>query len=273
MRRGVLVSVLATAVAMLTTLLVTSTAAGRTLISVRPGTGRSTTTFVIRFRHPDRTGLAGALRRTDVLTLTRSGAAHDCVARAALALPAAGQGQIVAVRLRPRRFGGRWCAGRFWGRIRESTGIVCVVSHPVCPVPAIIWRTITTFSFRVRRAGRPSGGGGSQTQGPTFAGLARATTCIVITPNPPMEGRTYTLSWSPATDPTTPSSAIVYDIYYSPTPGGEDYLHPTWTTAPGATSYSTSLGPGPAYFVVRARDKAGHEDHNLVERAGVSMCG
>jgi hypothetical protein len=267
MPRGVLVSVLATAMATLTTLLAASAAAGRTLISLRPASGRSTTTFVVRFRHPDSTGVVGPLRRTDLLALSATGSGRGCVSRATLALPEARQGQIVAIKLRPRRFGGRWCAGRFWGRIRESTGIVCRVTHPVCPVPAIIWRTITTFSFRVRHRG-----GGSQTQGPTFGGLARATTCIVLTANPPVERRIFTLSWNPATDPTTPSSAIVYDIYYSPAPGGEDYLDPTWTTAAGATSFSASVGPGPAYFVVRARDRAGREDQNRIERAGVSMC-
>lgn len=271
MRRGVLVSVLATAMATLTTLLAASAAAGRTVISVRPGSGRSTTTFVVRFRHPDSTGVVGALRRADLLTLSGTGSGRSCVSGATLTLPDARQGQIVAIRLRPRRFGGRWCAGRFWGRIRESTAIVCQQPHPVCPVPAIIWRTITTFSFRVRHRGAGSGRP-SPTQGPRFAGLDRATTCIVLTPNPPMQRRIYTLSWDPATDPTTPSSAIVYDIYYSPTPGGEDFLDPTWTTAPGATSYSLSLAPSAAYFVVRARDRAGHEDQNRIERAGVSIC-
>jgi hypothetical protein len=94
----------------------------------------------------------------------------------------------------------------------------------------------------------------------------------VLTPTPLPEGHAYTLSWKPATDPTTPSSGIVYDIYYSPTPGTEDYTDPTWTTAPGATTYTAQVGPGPAYFVVRARDRAGREDQNRTERAGVSIC-
>ena len=81
------------------------------------------------------------------------------------------------------------------------------------------------------------------------------------------------LSWQAATDPTTPSSQIVYDIYYSATPGGENYSKPTWTTAPGATHFTVALdGFGNAFFVVRARDRAGLQDHNTVQRMAVAHC-
>jgi hypothetical protein len=189
-----------------------------------------------------------------------------------MVLPAAGQARIATVKLRPGRLGGRWCAGRFHGRIVETSRVVCEM-YRLCPLPAIIWRTITRFSFRVRHAGGQPGGGGTETQGPTFAGLTSATTCIVPMPHPLPEGRSYNLTWNPATDPDTPSSAIVYDIYYSPSSGGEDFADPSWTTAPGATSYTAQVDAGPAYFVVRARDRAGLEDQNAVQRAGVSICG
>ena len=39
--------------------------------------------------------------------------------------------------------------------------------------------------------------------------------------------RSYRLSWDPASDPTTPRSAIVYDIFYASSPGGEDFAHGT----------------------------------------------
>ena len=272
MRRGVLVTVLVTAMAAVTTLLSASAAAGRILVSVRPDSGHARTVFVIRFRHPDRTGRVGGLMRTDELTLAGTGAGTGCISRASVVLRAAGQGRIATVKLRPGRLGGRWCAGRFHGRIVESSRIVCPTAR-LCPLPAVIWRTISRFSFRVRGSGGPTGGGGSPTQGPTFAGLDSATTCTVPMAHPVPDGQSFDLTWSPATDPNSPSSAIIYNIYYSSSSGGEDFAEPTWTTAPGATSYIAHVDFGPAFFVVRALDRAGLEDHNTVQRPGLSICG
>ena len=70
-------------------------------------------------------------------------------------------------------------------------------------------------------------------------------------------GGTYTLSWTAATDPVTPSSGIVYDIFFAASPGGENFSSPTWTTAPGATAYSGNLATsGPGLFR-RARARRG----------------
>jgi hypothetical protein len=99
-----------------------------------------------------------------------------------------------------------------------------------------------------------------------------ATTCSPILKPFPPQGF-YELTWAAATDPSRPSSQIVYEIFYSPTPGGEDYSSPTWTTPPGVTPYTVTIPRNaPAYFVVRVRDAAGHEDHNTVERPGVNGC-
>lgn len=55
--------------------------------------------------------------------------------------------------------------------------------------------------------------------------------------------------------------------------GGEDFSHPTWTTPPGVTTYRTPDLPSEGtYFVARARDEAGNEDQNKVEREGVNIC-
>jgi hypothetical protein len=93
-------------------------------------------------------------------------------------------------------------------------------------------------------------------------------------PERPGQTITYTLSWDPATDDVTPSSQIVYDVYYATAPGRENFAKPTWTTARGATSFTTPglSASAPAYFVVRARDRAGNEDGNRVERRGVNRC-
>jgi hypothetical protein len=108
---------------------------------------------------------------------------------------------------------------------------------------------------------------------PKFAGLSSATTCIA---GPIGEGRTgsYHLSWTAATDNVTPSSKIIYNIYQATTSGGEDFSTPTYTTAPGAPSFDTPQLPSTKtfYFVVRARDQAGNEDSNTVEREGQNLC-
>ena len=108
---------------------------------------------------------------------------------------------------------------------------------------------------------------------PAFAGLESATTCI---PGPIGSGTSasYHLTWEPATDKVSPSSAIVYEIYQANKSGGEDFSTPTYTTAPGATSFATPPVPTDAqfYFVVRARDQAGNSDGNKVEREGQNLC-
>jgi len=107
---------------------------------------------------------------------------------------------------------------------------------------------------------------------PTFAGLESASYCTGG-PVQPAETTPYGLTWQAATDDVTPSSQIVYDIFVAHAPGGEDFSHPTWTTPPGATTYTTPNLPSEGtYFVVRARDQAGNEDQNKVEREGVNNC-
>lgn len=108
---------------------------------------------------------------------------------------------------------------------------------------------------------------------PKFAGLKSATTCV---PGPIGGGRTtsYHLAWDPASDDVTPPSEIVYDVYQATSPGGEDFSVPTYTTPPGATSFDTPQLQTDKYFyfVVRARDQAGNEDSNTVERQGQNLC-
>jgi hypothetical protein len=114
--------------------------------------------------------------------------------------------------------------------------------------------------------------GGPDRTPPTYAGLKSATTCV---PGP-IDNRStsYELRWDPAQDNLTPSSRIVYDVYQATKPGGEDFSAPTYTTRRGATSFATPLLPAGTtfYFVVRARDRAGNEDSNQVERQGVNLC-
>jgi hypothetical protein len=107
---------------------------------------------------------------------------------------------------------------------------------------------------------------------PTFAGLKSAIACI---PGPvDGETATYRLAWDAASDNVTPSGQIAYDIYQATKPGGEDFSAPTYGVRKGATTFTTPPLPADQtfYFVVRARDRAGNRDSNVVERAGTNIC-
>ncbi len=108
---------------------------------------------------------------------------------------------------------------------------------------------------------------------PQFAGLASATTCV---PGPvgPGISTSYHLSWEAASDNRTKQKAIVYAVYEATQPGGENFSQPTYVTKRGATSFDTpKLASSESwFFVVRARDRAGNEDANTVEREGVNLC-
>ncbi len=106
---------------------------------------------------------------------------------------------------------------------------------------------------------------GSDHAPPKFAGLETATQCIPG-PQRPHEKRPVNLSW----DAARPSNEIVYEIFMAKKPGGENFAQPNWTTH--KLSFTTpKLAPG-RYFVVRARDRAGKEDHNFVERRAQNPC-
>ncbi len=92
---------------------------------------------------------------------------------------------------------------------------------------------------------------------PSFDGLVAA---VVVTAG------TAALSWDAATDRSLP---IVYRVWTAGTPGGESFFD-----EPAATTTATSIeiaglpdGIQSTYFVVRARDAAGNEDENVVERS------
>jgi hypothetical protein len=239
-------------------------------IHVSPAIGGPRTVFSVSFRAPQRTGVSGSLRRFDQLSasLTPAAGSSGCLTSIDASVPAADKGVLVAVRLDPQSLrvdpqahGGRWCVGTYRGQIEELAGPVCRPGQ-ACPAFVVLLGTIGRFSFVVRSSAPPS-----------FGGLQSAVAC---TPGPQRPGQTtpFTLSWQPASDPSTPSSQIVYEIYLASSPGGENFAAPTWTSAPGATSFRTPGLPshGSFYFVVRARDAAGNADANTVERHGSDPC-
>jgi len=251
-----------------------SSAGAQVSVSVTPATGKPTTRFVVRFQAPSVTGTIGALR-THYEVLAASSKGTRCTSTVASPVGPTLRGARVRITLRPTGAGHAWCAGRFRGTIERISILACrPVTQIVCPVVQIAPVIVARFSFRVKKAAAKK----SKTTGvaPTFAGVQSATDCIHIDPQPllpPPVQRVVQLAWNPATDPNTASSKIVYDIYYSPTSGGEDYSHPNWTTDPGATHYTADISRlGPAYFVVRARDQAGHQDQNTVQLMAMDVC-
>ena len=167
----------------------------------------------------------------------------------------------------PKSFGGRWCTGTFNGTVEELETPVCR-PRELCPAFIVLVRRLGHFRFRVRPAA-----GARDSTAPRFAGLVSAFAC---TPGAQRPGETtpFTLTWKPATDNVTPSARMVYDVFESTTSGGERFSRPSWTTAPGETRFRTPGLPshGSFYFVVRARDRAGNEDRNRVERHGIDPC-
>lgn len=233
----------------------------RTRITVSPTIGSRETNFVIRFRAPERTGRVGSLERFyQVSATSRSGRCGESAEP-----PPARKGAIVRVTLR----GGDWCAGTYHGTVVLIETGYCPRGEPCPPVapPVARLKRVGAFSFAVRPPG------GADTTPPVFAGLQSAVAC---TPGPQRPGETtpFTLTWKAATDDQTPSSQIVYDVYMSTVPGAENFSRPSWTTAPGVTTFRTPGLPshGTFYFVVRARDRAGKEERNRVERRGLDLC-
>jgi hypothetical protein len=238
-------------------------------VRATPSLGSSDATFTLSFRLPERTGTYGSVRRYDLVVGSASAPAAGCLSGFSVRVPDAQAGTRVRVALDPHRLAGRWCPGTYRGKIEELQRPACRRGE-MCPAYVILRRAFGHFSLQVRR---PAPTGGGDRTPPSFAGLERAFAC---TPGAQRPGQTtpFTLSWQPASDDRTQSSQIVYDVYLSSTSGAENYATPTWTTPPGVTTYRTPglASHGGFYFVVRARDQAGNEDHNAVERRGIDPC-
>jgi hypothetical protein len=235
-------------------------------IRVTPSAGAPASKFVVSFRTPDRTGRYGSSERRYELSASVSTSGRGCITNVNEQLPAAPAHARVRVTLNPRHFGGKWCKGEFHGQVEEILAPVCPQGR-LCPAFVLLLGTIGKFRFEVKPPP------GNDRTAPSFGGLKSAFAC---TPGPQRPGETtpFSLSWSSATDDVSSPSAIVYDIYMSNKRGGEDFSRPTWTSRPGVTSFRTPGLPshGTFYFVVRAKDRAGNEEHNKVERLGVDRC-
>jgi chitinase len=93
---------------------------------------------------------------------------------------------------------------------------------------------------------------------PTFGGLVSATAA----------GTSATLAWVAGSDTVDPPSALTYSVYVATTTFAEDFTKPPAYTGKGSGITINGLKPSTKYFfVVRARDTAGNEDANVVEKS------
>jgi hypothetical protein len=241
-------------------------------VGVVPKQGRPGDRFLVRFTAPAASGHVGGVNRRYVVTASGpSGGAH-CLGTVSVTPQRVKAHARVRVILSPRSMSprsmnGKWCSGRWNGTVEEYESPICPLGK-LCPAFVVITRQVGHFHFRVSAARHVA-----DNVAPTFAGLASASAC---TPGPQRPGQTtpFNLTWKAATDKVTPQNEIVYDVFEATRSGAENYAKPSWTTGSGATSFKTPglASHGLFYFVVRARDQAGNQDRNKVERRGLDPC-
>ena len=113
-----------------------------------------------------------------------------------------------------------------------------------------------------------SGMSGSDTLPPVFAGCASASG---------VDPQSIAVTWTPATDNSTPPTLIKYDVFASTTDGGWDFNTPTATfaaTGGAILSGATVQGlvSGTTYYLVcRARDLSDNEDQNTFTRVATTL--
>jgi hypothetical protein len=118
---------------------------------VVPAAGTPTSTFVVSFVSPSRTGVIGSKRFLDKLTAVSAAPAKDCLSQVESSVPVARKGRRVLVRLDPYALGGRWCAGRYTGKIIELQTLVCP-RDAMCPAYVRLLGTVARFTLVVRTA-------------------------------------------------------------------------------------------------------------------------
>lgn len=98
---------------------------------------------------------------------------------------------------------------------------------------------------------------------PTFAGLTSVTNVLATSVD---------LNWAAGSDDQAATGDIVYDVYQATSPSAETFTVPSASSAAGATSMTlTGLDSATTYYwIVRARDKAGNHDANVVEKNAVT---
>lgn len=106
--------------------------------------------------------------------------------------------------------------------------------------------------------------GDSDTTAPSFGGVDS------VTGSSPS---TLLVSWTAASDTSTPDYKIRYQIFVSDSAGGHDFNNPTFVTTPGITSTVIAGLPANAtrFVVVRAMDEAGNVSVSSKELSGTTL--
>jgi hypothetical protein len=134
-------------------------AATGTALPVAPARGHLHTTFTVDFTAPNASGSFGGQTRSYELSATPLHAGRGCIDSVSMAPDATSAGEAIAVVLRPRHLGGRWCAGTYTGSVVEVGHATCgpiVAQHTdpdgvACPQYVAVLDRIGSFRFRVVR--------------------------------------------------------------------------------------------------------------------------
>lgn len=134
------------------TLLLECVPAAATLVpsTVAPATGTPASTFVVSFTSPGRTGVIGSKRLLDQLSAVSVTPRKGCLPQVESPVPAARRGQRVRIRLDPSALGGRWCSGRYTGKVVELQTLVCPPGV-MCPTYVRLLGTVARFTLVVHR--------------------------------------------------------------------------------------------------------------------------
>lgn len=130
-------------------------------LRVNPARGPVHTTFTVHFTAPVPSGRTATEVHGYRLTAAAAHRRRGCIDTVDLHPVANAAGEAMAVRLVPRRLGGRWCAESYTGQVTETSGPACGPStgaRPAILCPAALPRhymstiaTLGRFSFRVTR--------------------------------------------------------------------------------------------------------------------------
>lgn len=170
-------------------------------------------------------------------------------------------------------YGGVLAGGAVRGEVRgcdpnaslllsKISGAVCGRRMPFDGPPYLAPSQLSVFQQWVASGARErcsSPSPCSDTTHPTFFGASSAQA---------MGPATARVCWNPASDDTSPASAISYEVFEAAAPGGERFLSPASYAAPaGSSCLEIPVPPDQtSCFVVRARDLRGNRDGNSVER-------
>lgn len=92
--------------------------------------------------------MIGSKRFLDQLTAVSAAPAKGCLSQVESSVPVALKGQRVRVRLYPFALGGRWCTGRYTGKITEMQTLVCPPGT-MCPTYVRLLGTVARFTLVV----------------------------------------------------------------------------------------------------------------------------